>query len=84
MPVTTKDEEHVENQEFEEAVTNPKQLPLSSPLLRGMAACHSLTQIGGNVVGDPLDMKMFESTGWVLTKQRNCLTLLSIRSSACE
>lgn len=33
-------------------------------LLRGMASCHSLTIIDKQVSGDPLDLKMFESTGW--------------------
>ncbi|XP_058876833.1 polyamine-transporting ATPase 13A3, partial [Acipenser ruthenus] len=31
-----------------------------------MAACHSLTRIEGRLSGDPLDLKMFEATGWVL------------------
>lgn len=35
-----------------------------SQLFHGMAACHSLTIIDGQVCGDPLDLKMFESTGW--------------------
>uniref|UniRef100_A0A8C2IQU3 ATPase 13A3 n=1 Tax=Cyprinus carpio TaxID=7962 RepID=A0A8C2IQU3_CYPCA len=30
-----------------------------------MAACHSLTKIEGQLSGDPLDLKMFEATGWV-------------------
>lgn len=34
-------------------------------LLQGMATCHSLTLIDGVISGDPLDVKMFESTGWV-------------------
>lgn len=35
-------------------------------LVQGMATCHSLTIIDGELVGDPLDVKMFECTGWVL------------------
>jgi cation-transporting P-type ATPase 13A2 len=31
-----------------------------------MASCHSITYIDGELLGDPLDIKMFESTGWVL------------------
>lgn len=31
-----------------------------------MATCHSLTIIDGELSGDPLDLKMFESTGWIL------------------
>nr|XP_056719148.1 polyamine-transporting ATPase 13A3-like [Euleptes europaea] len=37
-----------------------------SPLVAAMASCHSLTTIGGRLSGDPLDLKMFEATGWVL------------------
>uniref|UniRef100_A0AAY5ET80 Cation-transporting P-type ATPase N-terminal domain-containing protein n=1 Tax=Electrophorus electricus TaxID=8005 RepID=A0AAY5ET80_ELEEL len=29
-----------------------------------MATCHSLTKIEGQLSGDPLDLKMFEATGW--------------------
>ncbi|KAM6919321.1 polyamine-transporting ATPase 13A3-like [Xenentodon cancila] len=31
-----------------------------------MATCHSLTKIEGELSGDPLDLKMFAATGWVL------------------
>ncbi|XP_047446423.1 polyamine-transporting ATPase 13A3-like isoform X2 [Mugil cephalus] len=31
-----------------------------------MATCHSLTKIEGELSGDPLDLKMFSATGWVL------------------
>lgn len=29
-----------------------------------MATCHSLRKVDGKLVGDPLDVKMFEFTGW--------------------
>ncbi|CAG5037661.1 unnamed protein product [Parnassius apollo] len=32
----------------------------------GMATCHSLTLLDAQLAGDPLDLKMFESTGWTL------------------
>ncbi|XP_012274124.1 probable cation-transporting ATPase 13A3 [Orussus abietinus] len=35
-------------------------------LFEGMLVCHSLTLIDGELCGDPLDVKMFESTGWIL------------------
>ncbi|XP_050686747.1 polyamine-transporting ATPase 13A3-like isoform X4 [Eriocheir sinensis] len=35
-------------------------------LLFAMATCHSITIINLEKVGDPLDLKMFESTGWTL------------------
>ena len=29
-----------------------------------MATCHSLRMIDSEILGDPLDVKMFEFTGW--------------------
>lgn len=40
-------------------------LPLSEVLI-GMVTCHGITIIDNQLVGDPLDLKMFESTGWTL------------------
>ncbi|OLY82066.1 putative cation-transporting ATPase [Smittium mucronatum] len=34
--------------------------------LNGLATCHSINIVNGNFVGDPLDIKMFECTGWSL------------------
>ena len=31
-----------------------------------LASCHSLTNINDQLTGDPLDVKMFESTKWQL------------------
>ena len=33
----------------------------------GMATCHSLSIINGNLSGDPLELIMFEAVGWVRT-----------------
>jgi len=33
--------------------------------LVGMATCHSLTIIDGEIAGDPMDVIMFNSTKWV-------------------
>ena len=40
--------------------------------LEAMASCTAITYVNGELVGDPLDVKMFESTGWTLdeTDQR--------------
>lgn len=38
----------------------------SGPLMTSMAACHSLTIIEEKLVGDPLDLIMFEATEWEL------------------
>jgi cation-transporting ATPase 13A2 len=37
-----------------------------TPLLYALATCHALKLIDGEVIGDPLDIKMFEYTGWTL------------------
>lgn len=31
-----------------------------------MASCHGLTHVRGELIGDPLEVKMFEATQWVL------------------
>ncbi|KAJ1086895.1 hypothetical protein NDU88_000093 [Pleurodeles waltl] len=36
------------------------------PLFGSMASCHSLIFLDGRLQGDPLDLKMFEATGWEL------------------
>ncbi|XP_043258659.1 polyamine-transporting ATPase 13A3-like isoform X2 [Colletes gigas] len=41
------------------------------PLFEGMLVCHSLILIDGELCGDPLDVKMFESTGWILGEPDN-------------
>lgn len=37
-----------------------------SPLMICLASCHSLTIIEDKIIGDPLDLQMFEATGWRL------------------
>jgi hypothetical protein len=31
-----------------------------------MASCTAITFVNGNLVGDPLDVQMFNATGWTL------------------
>ncbi|KAI1355041.1 hypothetical protein F5Y01DRAFT_272143 [Xylaria sp. FL0043] len=38
---------------------------ISRAALFAMATCHSLRSVDGELVGDPLDLKMFEFTGWL-------------------
>ena len=35
-------------------------------LVEAMASCTAVTYVNGKLVGDPLDVQMFEATGWVL------------------
>ena len=37
---------------------------MSRAALFTMATCHSLRSVDDELVGDPLDLKMFEFTGW--------------------
>ncbi|TDL26307.1 Ca-transporting ATPase [Rickenella mellea] len=56
---------------FGELVEDIHDLPLASgkgkaSFLQAMATCHSLQVVDGDVVGDPLDVKMFAFTQWTL------------------
>ena len=37
-------------------------------LLQCLAVCHTLTAVDGELIGDPLDLKMFAATGWRLVE----------------
>ncbi|XP_032337927.1 probable cation-transporting ATPase 13A5 [Camelus ferus] len=45
--------------------TSGRALPWG-PLCAAMASCHSLILLDGTIQGDPLDLKMFEGTAWVM------------------
>lgn len=50
---------------LQQPVVPPSSAPdASSAVLHTMATCHSLRSVDDNLVGDPLDLKMFEFTGW--------------------
>lgn len=55
----------VSDRKFQLPVKDITSLPLSEVLI-GMVTCHGITIIDNQLVGDPLDLKMFESTGWSL------------------
>ena len=50
---------------FSDPVTDLDEESEDLQYVRCCASCHSLTYIHGQIVGDPLDIKMFASTGWV-------------------
>ncbi|XP_046398535.1 polyamine-transporting ATPase 13A3-like isoform X2 [Ischnura elegans] len=67
-----------------------KMIEENEHFLVAMASCHSLTYLDRSLIGDPLDLKMYESTGWVLeepemseTAQYDLLIPLVVRPS-CE
>uniref|UniRef100_A0A182NV43 Cation-transporting ATPase n=1 Tax=Anopheles dirus TaxID=7168 RepID=A0A182NV43_9DIPT len=51
---------------FQIPLKNVARLPMTDHLLFGMVTCHSITFVNGVMRGDPLDLKIFESTGWLL------------------
>ncbi|CAK1553646.1 unnamed protein product [Leptosia nina] len=55
-----------QDESFGRCVDDITTLPSKSPLIQALASCHSLTSIQGQLKGDPLDLKMFEFTQWVL------------------
>uniref|UniRef100_A0A8D3ANK3 P-type ATPase A domain-containing protein n=1 Tax=Scophthalmus maximus TaxID=52904 RepID=A0A8D3ANK3_SCOMX len=58
--------QRVENGSFHLSEENAyKENLVKSQFVACMATCHSLTKIEGQLSGDPLDLKMFEATGWV-------------------
>ncbi|CCH44280.1 putative membrane protein [Wickerhamomyces ciferrii] len=56
---------HVNNEHFNELLTNINQISHEhSKLLENLVSCHSLRVVDNELIGDPLDFKMFEFTGW--------------------
>ncbi|KAJ2946942.1 hypothetical protein O0L34_g16288 [Tuta absoluta] len=53
-------------EQFGRSLVDVNMLPVQSPLVQALASCHSLTSIQGQLKGDPLDLKMFEFTQWIL------------------
>jgi hypothetical protein len=43
-----------------------------------MASCHGLAWVQGNLVGDPLEVKLFESTGWDMVESQDDNMLATI------
>ncbi|NWI89996.1 AT132 ATPase, partial [Pitta sordida] len=55
----------LEKNRFLPIVHEPRSLP-AGPLLYALATCHTLSLLRAQLVGDPVDLKMLESTGWRL------------------
>jgi cation-transporting ATPase 13A3/4/5 len=58
---------------FRELVEDIHDLPQGTgkaTLLYALATCHSLKVVNNEVIGDPLDVKMFNFTGWTLEEGR--------------
>ncbi|KAJ7178426.1 hypothetical protein C8R43DRAFT_973384 [Mycena crocata] len=60
-------------QRFGELLEDVHDLPLGkekATFLHALATCHSLKMVDAEVIGDPLDAKMFEFTRWTLEEGR--------------
>ncbi|KAF8590974.1 Ca-transporting ATPase [Ramaria rubella] len=58
---------------FGDLLSEVYDIPLASgkmSFLHALATCHSLKVIDGEVMGDPLDVKMFQFTDWILEEGR--------------
>lgn len=53
-----------QNKHFKHPVHDIEKNLNDGNLLRCLASCHSLSRFNGDLTGDPLDIKMFESTKW--------------------
>jgi cation-transporting ATPase 13A3/4/5 len=59
---------HAKVQKSGSLYESTRQLP-SEQFLEAMATCHSLTIVNGTTIGDPLDVKMYESTQWLFDEK---------------
>ena len=60
---------------FGELIEDVHDLPVASGIgkasfLQALATCHSLQVVNGEVMGDPLDVKMFSFTQWAIEENR--------------
>ncbi|XP_071772764.1 polyamine-transporting ATPase 13A2 isoform X1 [Centroberyx gerrardi] len=60
---------------FSQLVPEPRLLP-PGPMLSGLACCHTVALLGGQPLGDPLELKMIESTDWTLQEPEGDRTAL--------
>lgn len=42
----------------------------STLFLESLACCCGVTYVNGGLIGDPLDVKMFQATGWILDESQ--------------
>jgi cation-transporting ATPase 13A3/4/5 len=52
--------------------------------LHALATCHSLKKVDGEIIGDPLDVKMFEFTNWALEESRAGIGNIKAKGAVVE
>uniref|UniRef100_A0A3B3B8U0 ATPase cation transporting 13A2 n=1 Tax=Oryzias melastigma TaxID=30732 RepID=A0A3B3B8U0_ORYME len=68
---------------FSDLVPDPGLLAPGS-LQSGLACCHTVTLLDGQALGDPLELKMVESVGWLDAQFGGCRVLAVMRPSQSE
>ncbi|PKU28092.1 hypothetical protein llap_21604 [Limosa lapponica baueri] len=58
----------LEDNHFMPIVHEPRCLP-AGPLLYSLATCHTVSLLRAQPIGDPVDLKMVESTGWMMEEE---------------
>ena len=62
-------------QYYKEKKNNPqkksKRKELMELYIECLACCQGITRVDGKIIGDPIDVEMFESTGWTLIEEPN-------------
>lgn len=56
---------------FGELVEDASELPSDSIIVETLATCHELRSVDGELIGDPLDIKMFEFSKWKFTEDEH-------------
>uniref|UniRef100_A0A8C3JR15 ATPase cation transporting 13A2 n=1 Tax=Calidris pygmaea TaxID=425635 RepID=A0A8C3JR15_9CHAR len=67
----------LEDNHFMPIVHEPRCLP-ASPLLYSLASCHTVSLLRAQPIGDPVDLKMVESTGWLPAFQQFGTKVLAV------
>lgn len=77
----------VENESLSKMYSNVKDLSASvlkseeGNMLYGMAACHSIKQLENELIGDPLDLQMFEFVDWDLREVSSPTNMTLVKPS---
>jgi len=64
-------ENYIQRESQEISLYSSSKMFPSELLLEVMASCHSLNLVKNSLIGDPLDIKMFESTKWAYEENDN-------------
>ncbi|KAJ2916792.1 hypothetical protein MD484_g3663, partial [Candolleomyces efflorescens] len=73
--------------QFSELMDDIYDLPMGSQratFLHALATCHSLKKVDGELIGDPLDVKMFEFTKWTLEEARAGIGNIKAKGAVVE